>query len=115
MSSFTKQAFVLLLVPVSVLMTSLSIDTARGEDCLEVIAAPTIGPGPLTVNLEAKVKNMEEPVQCFWYFGDGERSKGKTPPPHRYAFGKYNLIVRAVDGMGKVCTAGVYIESEFPG
>jgi hypothetical protein len=66
------------------------------------------------VNLEAEVRNMQEPVQYHWYFGDGKESTEKAPSPHRYAFGKYNLLVKTVDRVGKVCTAGVYIESEFP-
>jgi len=88
---------------------------AESGPCLEIVASPRTGPGPLLVRLESKVRHLREPLQFQWYFGDGQESAEAVPEPHNYVFGKYNLVLKVVDGEGRVCTAGVYIESALPG
>jgi hypothetical protein len=88
---------------------------AESDPCLEIVASPRTGHGPLLVRLEPKVRHLREPLQFQWYFGDGQESAEAVPEPHNYAFGKYNLVLKVVDGEGRVCTAGVYIESAWPG
>ena len=88
---------------------------AESDPCLEVVATPRTGIGPLLVRLEPKVHRLREPLQFRWYFGDGQESAEAVPESHNYEFGKYNLVLKVVDGEGRVCTAGVYIESALPG
>jgi hypothetical protein len=91
------------------------IGAAERNLCLEVIAEPKTGTGPLLVHLEPRVNHLREPLTFLWYFGDGEESSEAVPEAHRYPFGKYNLVLKVVDREGMVCTAGVHIESALPG
>ena len=93
-----------------------SLCFAGGKEAgLEIYAIPKEGKGPMWVYLEPKANNLKEPLKFHWYFGDGNESEEMIPRPHYYEFGKYNLVLEATDGDGRVYTAGINISADLPG
>jgi PKD repeat protein len=82
---------------------------------VEVIAKPKSGIGPFTVHFEPKIANLIEPLKFKWLFGDGKEETQRTPAPHDYDYGKFNVILEVVDAKGNTYTASVTIEASSPG
>jgi hypothetical protein len=78
---------------------------------VEIIAVPTSESGTMWL-LEPKIKKLKEPLKFHWYFGDGEESSEKAPPPHYYEYGKCNVVLEVRDGDGRIYTASTTIDVE---
>lgn len=94
--------------------TSLAGEQKEGKG-VEIVANPKSGTGPIWVSLKPEIKNLKEPLQFNWYFGDGEESTNRVPPPHLYKHGKSAVVLKVTDGDGKKYSASVTIESASPG
>lgn len=94
--------------------TSFAGEQKEGKG-VEIVANPKSGTGPIWVSLKPKIKNLKEPLQFNWYFGDGEENTNRVPPPHFYKHGKSTVVLEVTDGNGKRYSASVTIDAASPG
>ncbi len=80
-----------------------------------IIATPKSGKGPMWVYLKPEIKNLNEPLNFKWYFGDGKESVERVPPPHLYEYGKCIVVLEVTDKYNKRYTASTTIDAENPG
>lgn len=78
---------------------------------VDIVAVPTTGVAPLTVELSAEVTDestMPEnpPLTYAWDFGDGRTSTAATPPPITYSgVGAWTITLTVSDDQGVAVTA----------
>jgi PKD repeat protein len=82
---------------------------------IEIKAIPRRGMGPMDVQFEAIVTELEGEIRFRWHFGDGEESSAEVPPSHRYQAGQYSVLLEAVDGSGRRYTASIGVDAASPG
>ncbi|OGR19852.1 MAG: hypothetical protein A2X81_14685 [Desulfobacterales bacterium GWB2_56_26] len=82
---------------------------------VEILAIPRKGMGPMDVQFEAIVTELQGTIRFRWHFGDGEESCDKVPPPHLYQAGQYSVVLEAVDVSGRRYTASIGIDAASPG
>jgi PKD repeat protein len=82
---------------------------------IEIKAIPRRGMGPMDVQFEAIVTELEGEIRFRWHFGDGEESSAEVPPSHRYQVGQYSVLLEAVDGSGRRYTASIGVDAASPG
>ena len=105
----------LLLGFVLLVVTGISFAGEQKNKGVEIVATPESGTGPIWVSLKPKIRNLKEPLQFNWYFGDGEESANRVPPPHFYKHGKSAVVLEVTDGNGKRYSASVTIDAASPG
>ena len=105
----------LLLIFVLIAVPAIGFAGEQKDKGVEIVAAPKSGTGPILVSLKPKIKNLKEPLQFSWYFGDGEESARRIPPAHLYKHGKSAVVLEVIDGDGKRYSASVTIDAASPG
>ncbi len=88
-----------------------STDGANRPPTAEVVANPTSGPSPLTVEFDASGSedpDVSDTLTYIWVFGDGSATQNTTTPTKTYTYftnGTYTATLRVRDDNGAVSEA----------
>jgi hypothetical protein len=85
-----------------------------GRQMVRINSSPKNGIGPLIVHFEPIIKNLKEPLEFEWHFGDGTESYQRIPLPRHFESGRYVVLLKVRDKAANVFTASVTIKVDYP-